>query len=204
MRRLTRGRGGMTLAFLLGLVIATAGTAAAAKLITGKQIKDGTISEKDLSKTVRAKLAAPGGSGPQGIPGVKGDAGAKGDSGTPGRSALTALQSGESVTGGYYLSMPAGGGGAWVASAIPFPAPPTGIVIREVQDGPKPHCPGDVASPRADPGYVCVYEKNTTASLSGNDLFQATYDADAGRTHGFALYTTSAGNTYGVWAYTAG
>ena len=35
----------LILAFVLGLVIATAGTATAAKLITGKQIKDGTITE---------------------------------------------------------------------------------------------------------------------------------------------------------------
>ncbi len=203
MRQMLQGRAGLVLAFVLGLVVATAGTATAARLITGKQIKDGSISKKDLSKAVRAELTAPGHPGAQGIPGVKGDPGAKGDSGTPGRSALTPLQTGESVTGGYYITMFAGGGGAWVPSAIPFPAPPKDIVVREVQDGPKTHCPGDVAAPRADPGYVCVFEKSTTASLASSDLFQGTYDADAGRTYGFALYTTSAGTTYGVWAYTA-
>ena len=63
----------MVLTFILGLVVATAGTATAARLITGKQIKDGTISQKDLSKAVRAQLAKtgiPGPPGPTGDPGT--------------------------------------------------------------------------------------------------------------------------------------
>ena len=78
MRRVMRGRSGMVLAFVLGLVIATAGTAGAARLITGKQIKDGSISEKDLSKALRKALKATGKAGPQG---VQGPQGAKGDPG---------------------------------------------------------------------------------------------------------------------------
>jgi hypothetical protein len=49
-----RGRTTILLAFLAGILLASAGTATAAKLITGKQIKDGTISAKDLSKAVQA------------------------------------------------------------------------------------------------------------------------------------------------------
>ena len=82
MRRMLQGRAGMAAAFLLGLLIATAGTATAAKLITGKQIKDGSISAKDLSKAVRAQLArtsTPGSKGDVGQPGPKGDPGVKGD-----------------------------------------------------------------------------------------------------------------------------
>jgi hypothetical protein len=90
MRRLLRGRAGMMSAFLLGLLIATAATAGAASLITGKQIKDGSINAKDLSKAVRAQLArtgTPGAAGSQGAPGTpgaKGDPGTKGDPGAPG------------------------------------------------------------------------------------------------------------------------
>jgi len=65
----------MTLAFLLGLVIATAGTATAAKLITGKQIKDGSVAARDLSKGVRAQIAKAGKPGPAGVRGPKGDPG---------------------------------------------------------------------------------------------------------------------------------
>jgi hypothetical protein len=94
-KSLVRGRGGTALAFLLGLLIATAGTATAAKLITGKQIKDGSIGLKDLSKPVRAKLAehgARGATGATGAQGPKGDPGAKGDTGPqgPGARSFTA------------------------------------------------------------------------------------------------------------------
>jgi hypothetical protein len=65
----------MVLAFMLGLVIATAGTATAARLITGKQITDGSVSTRDLSKGVRgllAKSSAPGPAGPRGTRGEPG------------------------------------------------------------------------------------------------------------------------------------
>ncbi len=81
MRRVVQGRSGLALAFTLGLVIAVAGTATAAKLITGKQIKDGSISAKDLSKVLRAQIAKPGSPGPAGTQGTQG---AKGDPGAPG------------------------------------------------------------------------------------------------------------------------
>ena len=72
MRGAMGGRAGMALAFLLGLVIATAGTATAARLITGKQIKDGSVTSRDLSKDVRkqlSKTSVAGPRGPQGVPG---------------------------------------------------------------------------------------------------------------------------------------
>lgn len=81
MRRMLQGRAGMGLTFILGLLVATAATAGAASLITGKQIKDGSIAKKDLAKAVRAQLAKAGRAGPKGAPGAKGDAGPKGDPG---------------------------------------------------------------------------------------------------------------------------
>lgn len=78
MRRVMRGRGGMVVAFVLGLVIATAGTAGAARLITGKQIRDGSITQKDLSKALRKALKAKAIAGPPGPAGPKGDPGASG------------------------------------------------------------------------------------------------------------------------------
>lgn len=82
-----QGRGALLLAFLVGLVVATAGTATAAKLITGKQIKDGSVAEKDLSKAVRAKLGRVAAAGPQGGQGV---AGAQGPAGPAGPAAQLA------------------------------------------------------------------------------------------------------------------
>jgi hypothetical protein len=59
-------------------VIATGATAGASSLITGGQIKNGTISAKDLSKALRTKLARARVPGPKGVPGPQG---AKGDQG---------------------------------------------------------------------------------------------------------------------------
>lgn len=81
MRRIFQGRAGTALAFMLGVLIATAGTATAAKLITGKQIKDGSIGSKDLSQAVRAQIKKSGTAGRAGSPGAKGD---KGDPGAAG------------------------------------------------------------------------------------------------------------------------
>jgi hypothetical protein len=72
------------LAFLAGVMLATAGTAAAGRLITGTQVKDGTISAKDLTKAVRAQLKKAGLPGPQGPKGDAGAAGAKGETGPKG------------------------------------------------------------------------------------------------------------------------
>lgn len=90
MRDLLKGRTGLFVAFVLGATIAAAGTATGAALVTGRQIKDGTITMRDLSKSVRAKLATAGATGPAG---AKGDAGVKGD---PGPTLVRHTQNAES------------------------------------------------------------------------------------------------------------
>jgi hypothetical protein len=81
MRSMFNGRMGMTLAFVLGLAIATAGSATAARLITGKQVKDGSITAKDLSKSLRRQIARTGTTGPAGPAGAAGAAGPAGSAG---------------------------------------------------------------------------------------------------------------------------
>lgn len=62
-------------AFVAGALLASAGTATAGKLITGRQIKDGSISAKDLNAAIRAQLAKAGLPGPAGPTGAAGPVG---------------------------------------------------------------------------------------------------------------------------------
>ena len=74
---------------LIALVVAMSGSAAAASLITGKQIKDGTIQRVDLSKKAKASLKGPQGpQGPQGAQGPKGEVGDPGPATGPAGGAL--------------------------------------------------------------------------------------------------------------------
>ena len=64
-----------------------AGTLAGAKVIKGKSIKNGTVTERKLSPAVRTKLNAPGPQGPAGPQGVPGPQGAPGNPAPAGRTA---------------------------------------------------------------------------------------------------------------------
>jgi hypothetical protein len=73
---------------LMAVVLSVTGSAVAAKLITGRQIKNGTITKADLSKALQAQLrtaAQPGATGPKGDAGGPGP---KGDVGVPGPGAV--------------------------------------------------------------------------------------------------------------------
>jgi hypothetical protein len=70
-----RGRGAVVVAFVLGLVVATAGTATATRLITGKQIKDGSVALRDLTPGVRNLVKKAGTPGPPGPRGTRGEPG---------------------------------------------------------------------------------------------------------------------------------
>lgn len=82
-----------TVIALLALLVALSGTAvadpvvtAAKKLFTGRDIKDGSIGVKDLSKSARTKLK--GSTGVPGEHGAQGDRGAQGERGLPGEQGL--------------------------------------------------------------------------------------------------------------------
>lgn len=94
-------------AFLAGLVIATTGTATAARFITGKDIKNGTVASKDikngtikakdLNKALRARLANSGVVGPVGPAGAQGPRGEVGPKGDPGPTLVSHTQNVESL-----------------------------------------------------------------------------------------------------------
>jgi hypothetical protein len=80
---------GVLIAAVAVAVVATSGSAVAASLITGKQIKNGTIKLKDINKNARAKLEGDTGpQGPQGVQGPKGDPGEPGPATGPAGGAL--------------------------------------------------------------------------------------------------------------------
>lgn len=83
-RRLTYANVTATLALFIALggsSFAEPARQSALKLVTGKQIKNGSVAEVDLSGAVKAKLNK---AGTPGAPGAKGDAGPKGETGAEG------------------------------------------------------------------------------------------------------------------------
>lgn len=95
---------------LLALFLALGGPAAASdtarsavRLITGKQIKDGSIGTKDLSKAARTKLKGQqgpaGATGAQGVPGPQGPQGTQGVPGDP--ATVNGVTAGGDLTGTY-------------------------------------------------------------------------------------------------------
>jgi hypothetical protein len=78
----------------LALVLALGATSwaepareAAARLITGKQIKNGSVGQRDLAKKLRARLKRRGPQGPAGAAGPQGPQGPQGLQGPPGTNA---------------------------------------------------------------------------------------------------------------------
>src|SRR6476469_7316716 len=82
---------------LLALLLALSGTAVAASLITSKQIKDGTISTKDLAK--KTIQALKGKTGPQGATGATGPAGPQGPAGAKGTDGAAGVKGDKGDTG---------------------------------------------------------------------------------------------------------
>lgn len=82
---------------MLALFVALGGPAAAGSLITSKQIKDGTIQTKDISKN--AQNALKGKQGPAGPAGATGPQGPQGEPGTSG--SIDGVAAGGDLTGTY-------------------------------------------------------------------------------------------------------
>jgi hypothetical protein len=195
-RKWFSGTTGMVATFLVGAVVASAATAGAARLITGKQIKDGTISAKDLSKAVRAQLKKAGTPGSQGIPGPQGPAGTDGAQGPPGPFADT-LPSGKTLKGAVFLTS------AITSYSFAFSLPSAPVVrVRAAGSSATPDCPGSVADPQAARGNLCVYQAgNSPVSVcvfASDDLLSTCTSATR---YGFS--GSSSGQFSGQWAVTA-
>ncbi|MCB8969982.1 MAG: hypothetical protein M9964_11830 [Solirubrobacterales bacterium] len=225
MKRIARYRPSPALLVsVVALVVACAGTALAGNLITGKDIKNGSIKPKDLSKAAKAALT-----GPQGPRGEQGAPGKDGEDGQDGQSAFGGgtIPSGTTITGawgGRYIAAIAGTQENSYLLTYSFPLPaPVKLTDADVQFGANtagpvgdadPACDGTLANPTAPAGKVCIYSNDgangtrSNSTLTGFKLTAAgvATDADA---YGFTVRMVDAGTVpgrvraEGTWAYTA-
>jgi hypothetical protein len=205
----------------IALAVALGGTSyAAVNLAPGsvgnKQLKRNAVTSlkvKDRSLLARDFKA---GQLPRGARGLKGDKGDKGDTGAPGaagRSALTPLQSGETVRGtiGTRANNLSEGDEIAASATLPIPAAVAlddAHVTVDGNDESAGECPGTATNPTAAGGFVCIYpwfQANVEAASPDGVIWGD--DAAAAEKWGFQVSITAAaaGSTalFANWAYTA-
>ena len=205
---------------MLALFVALTGTAVAttSALITGAQIKNDSItgadvknkslSARDIKGQLRGARGLPGERGLPGVPGAKGDKGDKGQTGEPGPFPTT-LPAGKTLEGSWGL----GGYGAndFNVTEISFPYPlAEAPVAHLIAPGalPPTGCSGDVVSPEAKPGHLCIFRGSESSFLGVLGIYDPASGADnEASTQGILVYAFSAGAsdyyTGGTWAVTA-
>jgi hypothetical protein len=162
---------------LLALIVALGGTSYAAITVTGAQIKDGSITTRDIrNRTLRAEDF--GHRLPAGPQGAKGEKGEKGDTGPaasrsqpalagPASATLTsdALSSGEILAGVFEVRGQAVQAGDTFRTALPFghklPARPTAVRLLANPGVTTPDCQGWGGDPEPAPGVLCIYVDGT-------------------------------------------
>jgi hypothetical protein len=205
---------------LIALFVALGGTSygLASGAIGSREIKNNTVRSKDirngqiLSKDVRnGSLLSKDFKAGQ-LP--REPAGA---TGPPGRSALSALQSGETIRGVWAVSAD-GAGANSNATAVSFPVPAPQqvdsfhavVAFNDIIDG--AGCSGSAGAPVAAPGFACVYVSASAGTLNAAGAFgirsPAFADSGAigdGSPDGFAVLPQGIGpwRAYGTWACTA-
>jgi hypothetical protein len=215
---------------MLALFVALTGTAVAttSALITGKQIKNGSITGLDLkNKSVgvadlatkaRGARGARGAAGPPGAAGAQGPQGAQGAQGIQGTQGIQGpagpfpsgnAPGGVTIRGNYSLGGSSTESYAWteIDFGFQFASAPEPHWILGGDPSP-PECPGTVGNPQAAPGHLCVYESPVGYSnISSQDVF----DTAAGTTGanrwgaGLIAYIDGAASywSYGTWAATS-
>jgi hypothetical protein len=207
---------------VLALVVAMGGAATAGAMITGKQIKDNTVTSADvkngslLAKDFKSSELAK----------LKGKNGTNGTNGAAGASAFDPPPSGTVIKGGGILSVSVNGASVSIRSYAPLPftvAQPltdTGTTGRTLwfggaQAALDPNeidttaCPGSAGSPTAMPGKLCVYVNETTniGSQSAALVAGVTGSSDPSEQNGFYVVADSAAagamQIRYVWVYTA-
>jgi hypothetical protein len=206
------------LAFIAVVLALTGGAYAASKVgsrdikrnaVRSKHVRDGTVQARDLSRGVRRLLfrttSGPRGprgergpTGPRGRRGFRGATGPTGPKGDPGTFPDT-LPAGKTLRGIYSVGGDTTQSETGVSFAFALAAAPTVHVIPAGQ-APPPECPGNVNSPAASAGHLCIYE----ATRVGDTLVVT--DPAGGQTAtrwGFGLRVTGQSapvRSAGTWA----
>jgi hypothetical protein len=168
------GKAGLTVA-ILALVMALIGGAYAAGGLTKSQEKQVT----KIAKKFAGKPGAPGAAGANGTngtngkdgaPGKEGSEGKQGPEGVPGTTGFTeTLPSGKTLEGDWAVGQGSGELITGVSFAIPLETAPVPIYVKEGAVPPA-ECPGTVAAPLAEPGYLCVYASHEANLVSEAEL----------------------------------
>lgn len=193
--RIKRPSNGTVIA-VIALFVALSGSATAAVVINGKQIKKGTISEARLSKALKKKLksksvnAAPvagatGSTGPQGVRGPQGNNGSDGSPGPQGAKGDQGVKGEQGDTGDAGEQGPRGAKGSQGPAGATGPAGPTGPGLELaatfndkselISCGPI-RCDEELDITNATPGQVVInFRRETniiaaTATLTGTGV----------------------------------
>lgn len=163
--------------------------------VVSKKVKNGSLTAADFKR----------GSLPAGERGPQGEPGPQGAQGPPGRSAMTPLQPGETMRGGFATEFNAETElDFYIGTAItyPFPLadPPEDRAVDGMTNG--ENCEGNTAEPTAPPNTLCLYLEDALnvkhvgfVHLGSPTIAQ-----------GISLSSDHPGTSgaYGTWAYTEG
>ena len=167
---------------------------------------NGKIGRTSLPAGLRGPRGLRGPVGATGAAGAAGAAGAPGAKGDPGRSALTPLQSGETIrgiVGGRFQNGATANSPMAATASFPIPAS-VPLDNAHIEVAPTANCTGSTTNVTAAPGFVCIYPDILVSAngVSGNTGVAGT------RTLGFQMeWNATAANAQSSvraeWAYTA-
>jgi hypothetical protein len=212
---------------VMALFVALGGSATAAVvLITGKQVKNGSLTGIDLKNNSVGSVDVKdgdllakdfkAGQLPSGLAGRKGDIGAegpKGETGAQGQQGiqgeagplLDVLPSGKTLRGVYNIR----GTDQYQEVAVTFQFPLASETVAHFPaSSDTVNCPGTVAEPKALPGHFCVYEFLGFGYTSKSVTDPAEGQGGKAGKYGASIFIGSAAETtsivsYGSWAVTA-
>jgi hypothetical protein len=194
---------------IIALFVALSGSAYAAAKINGKNIKQGTVTSKQIKNSSIKKVDL---AKDARIAGPKGDAGANGKDGL---SVLEGtLPPGKTITGNWSAAATNGAAATqFLYFHVPFPVRIPGLDSTKINfkstgattDDEDATCTGaSAAQPTAPPGKVCLYA--ALQSYSVNPLSLVAKSAtlpEAGFIIELQIATNQSFSAYGSWAYTA-